>query len=94
MVNEKLVTEVLKIEPLIRSIEVCAYDDKVDNWNNHYDDKWVIQEASYILSTFFEKGHENNFELTGYYGEDLKKQSKKQVVQLKKLINKWKFIKN
>jgi hypothetical protein len=50
--------------------------------------KQIVDEAKYVLSTFFESGHSNNDILNGEFPED-RKYAKKEVKALKAFIKKY-----
>lgn len=78
--------EALKIGELAESLYNISHDDNKNL--EDYTQKEIVDEAIYVLSTFYENGHNNNTWLIGEWDLD-PKDAKKEVAQLKKLIKKF-----
>lgn len=50
----------------------------------------AVEEASYLLNTFNECGHANNYDSSGENGEEARSHAKSEISALKKFINKYK----
>jgi len=84
--NQTVLQRAMKIRELEESMNNIAHDDK--RTLDSYSDAEIIEEAKYVLSCFYESGHNSNDELTCEYGDkDAQREAKKQVSALKKLIN-------
>lgn len=80
-----LLKKALKIKELEVSLENISQDDKKKL--EEYSDEEIMEEARYVLSTFFEGGHNNNDILIGEWGDKQdQKEAKKQVNALKRLL--------
>ncbi len=78
--------QALKIGELAESLYNISHDDNKDL--SEYSQQEIINEAKYVLSTFFESGHNNNTWLIGEWDLD-PKDARSEVTQLKKLIKKF-----
>jgi hypothetical protein len=78
--------EAKKIHELGVSLENISNDDGKEITD--YTQAEIVDEARYVLSTFFEGGHCNNDDLTGK-DKELRSSAKRQVAQLKRLIKKY-----
>lgn len=76
----------LSIGELAESLHNISHDDKKDLAD--YTVKEIVEEARYVLSTFYESGHNNNTWLNGEWDLD-PKDARKEVSQLKALIKKF-----
>jgi hypothetical protein len=88
MVTKKLATAAAKIDELVLYLEDCV---KIYKWQDALCDTDVIREAKHVLSLFMEEGHSNFERLhdTHLYDADDRKQARKEVRQLKNLLNKF-----
>ena len=76
-----------EIQELWVCLENISSDDKRDI--SSYSAKEVVDEAKYVLSTFFEFGHINNDSYIGEYGEDEYKWALSEVRKLKDFIKRF-----
>jgi hypothetical protein len=76
-----------EIQELWVCLENISNDDKRDI--SSYSVKEVVDEAKYVLSTFFESGHMNNDSYIGEYGEDEHKWALSEVRKLKAFIKRF-----
>jgi hypothetical protein len=76
----------LAIGELSESLFNISADDKKQLFD--YSQQEIVNEAKYILSTFYESGHNNNDWLLGEWGLD-PKEAKEQVKLLKKFIKQY-----
>lgn len=83
--KQTLLQKAMKIRELEVTMQNIATDDKRPI--ESYTDTEILNEARYVLSTFYEGGHQNNDELTCEYGDkDAQREAKKQVAALKRLL--------
>lgn len=83
--KQTVLQKAMKIRELQESLENISSDDKrpLDS----YSDAEIIDEAKFVLSCFYEAGHNSNDELICEYGDkDAQREARKQVAALKKLI--------
>lgn len=76
----------LDIGELAESLYNISHDDKKDL--SEYSQKEIVAEAEYVLSTFYEGGHNNNSWLLGEWDFD-PKTAAKEVKMLKAYIKKY-----
>ena len=83
--TQTILQRALKIRELEVTMQNIAIDDK--RAIESYTDAEILNEARYVLSTFYEGGHQNNDELICEYGDrDAQREARKQVAALKKLL--------
>ena len=84
----QIINDMQKVDELIRSFRnvLCLDDNKeLEDYSNEE----ILYEANYILSCYYESGHQNNFMLLGENGKEEKAIANKEVKKLRKFINKW-----
>ncbi len=83
--KQSILQKALKIRELQITLENISRDDK--RQIESYTDAEILAEARYVLSCFFEGGHNSNDELICEYGDkEAQREAKKQVAALKKLL--------
>jgi len=83
--KQTILQKALKIRELEVSLQNIAADDK--RKLESYTDAEILSEAKYVLSCFFEGGHQSNDELICEYGDKAaQREAKKQVAALKRLL--------
>tara|TARA_B110000240_G_C13114560_1_gene289898 strand:+ start:207 stop:512 length:306 start_codon:yes stop_codon:yes gene_type:complete len=79
----KIVSDARKVEALYQQLwEVDAQDDgcAVED----YEDEFIISEALYVLSTYYEGGHINSDMLLGFDGVESRRIASREVGQLER----------
>lgn len=83
--KQTVLQKAMKIRELQESLENISHDEKRSL--DSYSDAEIIEEAKFVLSCFYESGHNSNDELICEYGDkDAQREAKKQVAALKRLI--------
>ena len=79
-----LLKQALKSQVLQDTLEDIAHDDKrsIDSFT----DEEILHEARYVLSTYYEAGHRNNYDLSSSNKVE-RSFARKQVAILKKLLS-------
>jgi hypothetical protein len=80
----------VKIRQLHQTLLNISEDDGKEI--EDYTDYEIVNEAKYVLSTYFESGHINNDELNGEYGEEEERLAMQYVRNLRVLIAKYEMI--
>jgi hypothetical protein len=80
----------VKIRQLHQTLLNISEDDGKEI--EDYTDSEIVNEAKYVLSTYFESGHINNDELNGEYGEEEERLAMQYVRNLRVLIAKYEKI--
>ena len=65
--------------------EISAYEIIL----HAFSDDFIIEEARYVLSNYYEEGHVNNEMLSGEDGPEEKKRAQREVRQLKRFLKKY-----
>lgn len=83
--SKTLLQRALSIQELAVSLENISHDDKRPL--EDYADSEILDEARYVLSTFNERGHQNNDELICEHGDKAaQREARKQVAALIELL--------
>ena len=83
--KQTILQKALKIRELEVVLKNIAKDDKRSV--ESYTEAEILTEARYVLSCFYEGGHQNNDDLICEYGDkDAQREAKKQVAALKRLL--------
>lgn len=87
--KQTLLHEAMKISELAYQLTNISTDDKRDL--ESYSNKELIEEAEYLLSTYFEGGHQNHDDLHNHYDDkEAQREARKNLRALKKLLAKHK----
>lgn len=83
--RKTLLQKALNIRELEVTLKNISLDDK--RAIESYTDEEILEEARYVLSTFFEGGHQNNDDLICEYGDKAaQREAKQQVAALRKMV--------
>jgi len=86
--KRRIVEDAINIEELLYSLENICGDDGIEI--EDAEDRYIYEEAQYVLKTFYEDGHIRNFWLSGEDGDP--EEAKKEVQALKRFIKKYKKV--
>lgn len=83
--KKTLLDKAMKINELAYSLTNISTDDKREL--ESYSDDEILDEAEYVLSTFFEANHINNDDLTNRFDDkEAQREARKQLKALQKLV--------
>lgn len=85
-----IVKTAFKIRELHQSLLNISQDDNKEI--EDYTDSEIVNEAKYVLSTYFENGHINNDMFNGEYGAVAEREATQDIRKMKVLIAKYEKI--
>jgi hypothetical protein len=85
-----IVKAAFKIRELHQSLLNISQDDNKEI--EDYTDSEIVNEAKYVLSTYFESGHINNDMFNGEYGAVAEREATQDIRKMKVLIAKYEKI--
>jgi hypothetical protein len=85
-----IIKAAFKIRELHQTLLNISQDDNKEI--EDYTDSEIVNEAKYVLSTYFESGHYNNDMFNGEFGADEQREAMQDIRKMKVLIAKYEKI--